>query len=358
MSRIVIIGEAWGKDEAAAHSPFVGATGRELNALLEESGLLPLGTAKPLNDALWRNNSSFRDEVYHAAGIFPTNVFNFQPPGNRIEDLCGPRWGSLPAIRPGKYIRAEFTPELERLKLELEQESPNLIIGLGATALWFLLGTTAISRRRGTIAWSRWGKCITTFHPAYLMRGAWKHRPVVLLDLLKAARESRYPEVRRPERFVYIPELLQDFDFAIREMSEAERISIDIETAGDQITCIGFAWTTKHSFVIPIFHGGRQDRSYWRPHEEPLVWNFIRQLCQLPMPKVFQNGLYDLNFLWSKYGITVANPSEDTMLLHHALQPEVQKGLGFLGSLYTDEASWKMMRSRGKDTTLKDLKEE
>jgi hypothetical protein len=38
------------------------------------------------------------------------------------------------------------------------------------------------------------------------------------------------------------------------------------------------------------------------------------------------------------------------MLLHHALQPEVQKGLGFLGSIYTEEPAWKIMRPRGKGT--------
>jgi hypothetical protein len=42
------------------------------------------------------------------------------------------------------------------------------------------------------------------------------------------------------------------------------------------------------------------------------------------------------------------------MLLHHALQPESEKSLGFLGSIYTDEASWKTMRQRGKTTIKRD----
>ncbi len=32
------------------------------------------------------------------------------------------------------------------------------------------------------------------------------------------------------------------------------------------------------------------------------------------------------------------------MLLHHALQPESLKGLGYLGSVYTDHGSWKQER--------------
>jgi len=42
------------------------------------------------------------------------------------------------------------------------------------------------------------------------------------------------------------------------------------------------------------------------------------------------------------------------MLAHHALQPESEKGLGFLGSVYTNEPSWKLMRARGKGTIKKE----
>ena len=41
------------------------------------------------------------------------------------------------------------------------------------------------------------------------------------------------------------------------------------------------------------------------------------------------------------------------MLLHHSLFPELQKGLGFLGSIYTNEASWKLMRGQD-DSNKKD----
>jgi DNA polymerase I-like protein with 3'-5' exonuclease and polymerase domains len=76
-------------------------------------------------------------------------------------------------------------------------------------------------------------------------------------------------------------------------------------------------------------------------------------ICELNVPKVFQNGLYDIHFLWRKYGIAPARCEHDTMLLHHALHPEMLKGLGFLGSLYSTEPAWKLMRPKGKQT-LKD----
>ncbi len=344
-TKIVLIGEAWGKDEALHRRPFMGATGRELNRLCEEAGLLPEGATNRMG---WNQNE--RDLIYYEAGIHLTNVFNFQPPGNRIEDLCDKKWGNLHPIRPGKYLREEFIPELERLKTELREHKPNLIIALGATALWFLTGATAITKTRGTVAPSPYGKMLATFHPAYLMRGEWRLRPVVVFDLIKARREADHPSIKRPARFVYIPETLDDIERLLPELRGAERISVDIETAGNQITCIGFAWSSQHALVIPIFDQSKPNKSYWNHNEELGVWHFIRKLCELPVPKVFQNGLYDIHFLWRQYGIAPAACRDDTMLLHHALQPEVQKGLGFLGSIYTSEPAWKTMRPKGKGT--------
>ena len=59
------------------------------------------------------------------------------------------------------------------------------------------------------------------------------------------------------------------------------------------------------------------------------------------IPKLFQNGLYDIGFMLRAYGIRTMNAAEDTMLLNHALQPEMLKGLGYLGSIYGDERAWK-----------------
>ena len=74
-------------------------------------------------------------------------------------------------------------------------------------------------------------------------------------------------------------------------------------------------------------------------------------LADAGIPKLFQNGLYDIAFLWRAYGIRTMGAAEDTMLLSHALQPESLKGLGYLGSIYSDEKSWKHMRR--KDETIK-----
>ena len=78
---------------------------------------------------------------------------------------------------------------------------------------------------------------------------------------------------------------------------------------------------------------------------ESAVWKLVASvLIDGSIPKLFQNGLYDISFLWRAYGIGVRGAAHDTMLLHHSLQPESLKGLGYLGSIYTDHGPWKSER--------------
>lgn len=349
--QIVLLGEAYGAQEAQAKAPFVGASGSYLNKLCGDAGILTPGATKLVEKALWERDYITRDSIYAEAGVRLTNVFNLQPKGNKIEDLCGPKHDARPPIRMGKYVRAEFYPELARLAEELAEWQPNIIVGLGATALWYTTGNGAITKKRGTLIDSAYGKFLATFHPAYLMYpGGAKLRPVVLNDLAKAKRHSDTAVITRPARTVHIPETIANIASIFPRLEQANIISIDIETAAEQITCIGFAWSKDEALVIPIWDTRKSDNCYWPLSDELAAWHWIRRICALPVAKVLQNGLYDLHYLWRRYGITVVNPLHDTMLLHHALYPEAQKSLAFLGSLYTDEVAWKEMRNK---TTLK-----
>jgi uracil-DNA glycosylase len=354
-TKILAIGEAYGRQEDLIRRPFVGAAGNMLNRLLEDTEILPLGSARQIRPRYIQHPSPSdliaeaerRDVIYTRSGIHLTNVFKLRPEGNKIENLCGPRWGDLPPIRAGKYLRQEFIPHLDAVRRSIEQHQPNLILGLGATAAWFILGSGYISKVRGAIAASPYGKFLPTFHPASLLQGrSPENRPIVLMDLMKARREMEFPEVRRPRRFVYVPEHLHDIESVLPYLRAARCIAIDIETVENQITSISFAWAIDHALTIPIFDWRRESRSYWSLEDELVVWRMIRYICGLPNPKLFQNGLFDMRFLYESYHISVANVEHDTMLLHHALQPEMLKGLGFLGSIYTNEASWKLMRTR------------
>lgn len=336
MLKLAIVGEAWGEVEERTRNPFSGPSGYELTRMLGEAGI-------------------------NRRECFLTNVFNLRPEKNDVESLCGTgvdAWREMPPLKPGKHVHRKYASELTRLYSELSNLRPNLILALGNTATWAILFSTGISKVRGTVSQAvappiAGMKVLPTYHPAAVLR-QWELRHVTVLDFFKAAMEQEFPEVRRPERTIYIEPSLSDMEWYFNEhLRNADRISFDIETAGRQITCIGFAPGRQNSLVIPFVDPRKPGGSYWPTlQDERDAWNFVRRVLRLPCSKIAQNGLYDIRFLWESYGITVTNFTDDTMLLHHSLYPESEKGLGFLGSVYTGEASWKLMRPRGK-TTIK-----
>lgn len=336
--RITIVGEAYGEVEEQLQMPFVGPSGYLLNTLLQDAGI-------------------------EKTECYLTNVFNLRPkPTNAIENLCAPKREvnhSLPPLGSGKYIRDEYLGELDRLYSELIEQRPNLIIALGATAAWATLGATGISGCRGSIAsalpQAGGFKVLPTYHPAALMREP-ALRAITIADLIKAERESHFPEIRRPYREIWIDPTLDDMErFNNDYIAGAEFLSVDIETRGKYITCLGFAPSPSVGLVVPFEDPRQPNNVYWPTHQsEREAWFFVRRVLRGPQRKIFQNGLYDLRFLWERYGLTVANAGEDTMLMHHALQPELPKSLSFLGSIYTNESSWKLMRDKWTATIKKE----
>jgi hypothetical protein len=168
---------------------------------------------------------------------------------------------------------------------------------------------------------------------------------------MKAKRESAYAEIRRPHREIWIEPSLEDIRrFRTEYISQCDLLSVDIETSGTRITCIGFAPDGGHAIVIPFDDDRAATGNYWvNQSDEKAAWKIISDILgDGGVRKLFQNGLYDIAFLYRSMKIKVMGAEEDTMLLHHALQPEALKGLGYLGSIYSDQGSWKGMRKKAK----------
>ena len=128
-ARLMVIGEAPGADEDAQGRPFVGRSGRLLDASLTEVGL------------------DQEDDIYIC------NLIKCRPPGNR---------------RPTPVELKACRPWLDRQILEV---NPEVLLILGATASAALLESrTPISRLRGQ--WRQWkGRFVMpSFHPSYLLR--------------------------------------------------------------------------------------------------------------------------------------------------------------------------------------------
>jgi uracil-DNA glycosylase family 4 len=132
--RIMLIGEAPGRDEDLQGLPFVGRAGKLLDRMLAEIGL-------------------DRRKVYI------TNVLNWRPPQNR---------------EPSPEEAATCLPFLHR---HIELADPKLMILLGAVSVRHVLGLTeGITRVRGkwnlyqSVMLNRSIPVMPTLHPAYLLR--------------------------------------------------------------------------------------------------------------------------------------------------------------------------------------------
>lgn len=356
--KIAIVGEAPGEEELLRNEPFVGSAGRELTRMLRDAGIV-------------RND------------CFITLVFPEMPENGDINTFCVskkeaedayiverpklvaeyPSYGwpekyIWPQHSQGKYFHPRLLRELPRLRDELLASGANLILALGNTATWALCGSAGISKLRGSVQQAYLIpeiKCLPTYHPAHVIR-AWDLRVVGVADFLKASREQNFPEIIRPQREVWIEPTFADMEeFYEKYLLTAAEISIDVETEKKQITCIGFSAGPHLAITIPFWDKRKPGWNYWATEEEEIAaWKWVEKICQLPQKKIFQNGVYDLQYIWRAHGIKVFNASEDTMLMHHSMYTEMEKGLGFLGSIYTNESSWKVLRTRGAKEEKKD----
>jgi DNA polymerase I-like protein with 3'-5' exonuclease and polymerase domains len=164
------------------------------------------------------------------------------------------------------------------------------------------------------------------------------------------------PDLPLPSRTIWLEPNLEDLkaweQIAFEKFNPTDRLAVDIETFGGTITCIGFG-TRETAICVPFWNrafgskvGGDLDgRSYWPDAaSESAALSWVRSVLESPYPKVLQNAQYDLQYLWKCWGMVLKGTIHDTMLMAHALQPEMEKGLGFLGSAYTDVPSWKHLR--------------
>lgn len=373
--RALIVGESWGANEAQYKHALVGASGHELVRLLSTVGLAPPLPGKfPPPERMIEYWASLL--TTHQIAV--TNVFNARPPGNEVElffDSKGLR--TMPALAKGKYLLPEHLHHVERLWQEIRDARPNLIIAFGNAACWATLGKTGIRDLRGYVNYSKadlapqgsnlpYIKVMPTYHPASIMR-MWSNRTLLLKDLEKAAREIEFPEVRRVTQWLvaHDTETLSAPRMTLSEIRQwlnrpATEYAIDIEsgyalfsalelkkmtpamrrTLSSQISMVGFARSASDALVIPIMERNERDLCYWSRADEIEVWRLIKRGVQRPIPKIYQNGLYDCaRFI--EAGIYPTMCHEDTMLRHHAMYPEMLKGLGFLGSLYTEQVAWK-----------------
>lgn len=127
-ARVMIVGEAPGRDEDIQGKPFVGRAGQLLDKMLAAINLS-------------------RDE-----SVYITNVLPWRPPQNRDP-------------KPDEV--AMMQPFLHR---HIELANPDVLVVVGNHSCQALLGKRGITRLRGNWTEARGKPALPMFHPAYLLR--------------------------------------------------------------------------------------------------------------------------------------------------------------------------------------------
>lgn len=333
--RLLILGEAPGEEEERAGIPFIGSSGRLLK-----------------KDLL--HNAGFDFEQFYV-----TNVFKSRPPENDIKawtyNAREMKELGLAQIEPKlhkRFLHPKRWDEVESTRLFIKSLKPDLIICLGGTALWALTGEERIGLFRGTFINTEYGTIIATYHPAAVLR-EYSFRPIVWADFTKAKAflEGTIQEPLERELF-YSPTEGELFRIWQHFKSQPNRqLGVDIETSPSigQITTISFSFP-ELAICIPIWDKNSKQPNIHSLEDEVRHWRWIERYCKLPNPKVFQNGLYDMQYMLdAPIQLRVAGTVDDTAIISHAQQPELPKDLGTLASLYLNEPGWKQMRAAAKD---------
>jgi uracil-DNA glycosylase len=144
-AKVMIIGEAPGRQEDLSGEPFVGRAGKVLDDAIKAAGFL-------------------------RGDVFVTNVVKCRPPRNR----------------PPSRLEAETCKDAYLLS-QVELISPRLVVLLGRTAVKALLAVDSLGQVRGSLVRKGGTDYLCTYHPAAILRNP-RLRPTFDDDLLKLRR--------------------------------------------------------------------------------------------------------------------------------------------------------------------------
>lgn len=318
-SKLFILGEAPGKHEVRQGVNFVGKSGQELEAGLNQGGLLR-----------------------HDVTI--SNVLMCQPPESFKDYLKMTR-------KRGKDPVQCCAPRLAR---ELEEERPKVVLAVGAQALQAFAtyhdlpygkGEDDVGKLKIHSILNQHGAPVeipkgtskagieiiySALHPAFAMRSAREYKYVIRNDIGRAARGAvrGYVEHFAYERHIFLEgnqvELIARIEAVVDRAAKAKVRTCDIETDTipawrADIRCVGFSFREEGkvvAFVIPL--KWRDGRRFWvdLDHERRARAAITRLVV---LTTAYHNGMFDT-----------------AVLLNHKLIPEDRRMATWLDTLLLD----------------------
>lgn len=276
---VIAVGEAPGQDEVLEGVPFVGPSGKLLNAVIENNGHDPEKMAK-------------------------TNIVSCRPPNNRT-----------PAPEEEACCHDRLNHELWSYK----SDDVN-VLALGKTAALALTGGFSI----GT--WDQ--NIITTWHPAYVLRNATAATRMIR-DVRRAFEGPEDP----PSFMIQAPEVrwirsVRQLEEELAEVPAETWVSVDFETdnvvwydrpgkKADAVLQYGISWNDNFGLVI------QDDLLYDVPGTIEVLQEFHDRE---DLYFTAQNGKFDCLFALAHFGLRI-RLDFDTMLGHYILDENSRHGL-------------------------------
>ena len=310
-AKMMLVGECPGAEEDKIGKPFIGRAGQTLNNLLAQAGV-----------ARYQ--------------CLLTNVAKEKAPANKISFYFEDKKCTIPKPQMQGWV--------DELKADIELYRPNIVVALGATALWALTGEKKISIYRGYILPCTLVpgiKIIPIYHPQ-AVNYEWKLYFQTVLDFRKALRHSKFSEILESTQ-TYLPNVsAKEFIAYMQDCianPEIKEIAVDVETLqpGSHIEELGLSHSPDFGISFFFIKG----RSPAIPENtELLIWQTFARLMDCKKA-IMQNGAYDIGVLWHNQHILVENLSMDTLIAAHVCWPELPRDLGFLASVCLDVPPWK-----------------
>jgi len=315
-AKLAIVGEQPGSQEVKQRRPFIGPAGKGLDECL----------------AMTRIQRS---------SIYITNV---------IKDLDAPLKSYIDIDSRGKWkISEQGYQYIQELADELKSlPNLNVAVACGNIALLALTNRVGITKWRGSVIESTIVpglKVVPTFHPATFIPPKFNflNKPLICEDLLRAKHESEFPWINRKERNITIKPSFDDAVATLNHCYEVglrgQTIGIDIEVINGELDCISLAWSDTKSISIPFRY---QQGDYFTPEQEYEIMLLIAKIIQEEkISKVGANFIFDLQFLFHKYGIHPRGNIHCTQIAQKIAFPDFPAGLDFVTTMHTDVPYYK-----------------
>src|SRR5262245_54876264 len=271
-ARIILVGEAPGRDEVWEGEPFVGMAGQ----LQQREAWTPLGIRR----------EHVRIE----------NVVEERPPGNKLEALhprqvgwwqrhCHQRLQEL--LKRG--TKGRVVVPTGNLALSTLMRDPLPVKPDGSWRLRKPEGiqwARRVTQWRGSLLEYEGARMIPAQHPASFLYGnlgydAWKG------DWRRIAWEVEHGCPPLPQGEDHVAESGRECaNFLAWAEERTDTVAVDLETAGPQLLCAGLAFDPGYSLVIPLVDPTSGTHVKWG-------WFWLGRILASELVKVFHNGMFD-----------------------------------------------------------------